>query len=195
MPSLMPSADSPVPQASPHLPYAETWAPLKRYGQAQQSPHPEPAKSPTKKPVIIWVAIVILIAIAAIFFLWRSFPFLPSPSPQESSSSATPTPSASTTPSASPSQTHYERTDEGEELIVEEHCSRALKENLQRNIGHTSKRSIRKTGDDEGMTYYSVYMNVYEGNQKYYAQCTISHPRWSDVWITEEILFDETPHP
>ena len=191
MPSLMPSADSPVPQASPHLPHAETYAPLKRYGQAQQSPHPEPAKSPTKKPVIIWVALVI-IAITAVFFLWRSFPFAPSPSVQETSK---PTPSNSVAPSVSATQPHYETTDADEEAIVEQQCSRALKENLQRNISLTSKRSIRKTADDKGMAYYSVYMNVFEGNQKYYAQCKMTHPRWSDVWITEEIIFDETPHP
>lgn len=191
MPSLMPSADSPVPQASPHLPHVETYAPLKRYGQAQQSPHPEPAKSPTKKPVIIWVALVI-IAITAVFFLWRSFPFAPSPSVQETSK---PTPSNSEAPSVSATQPHYESTDADEEAIVEQQCSRALKENLQRNISLTSKRSIRKTVDDKGMAYYSVYMNVFEGNQKYYAQCKITHPRWSDVWITEEIIFDETPHP
>lgn len=191
MPSLMPSADSPVPQASPHLPHVETYAPLKRYGQAQQSPHPEPAKSPTKKPVIIWVALVI-IAITAVFFLWRSFPFAPSPSVQETSK---PTPSNSVAPSVSATQPHYESTDADEEAIVEQQCSRALKENLQRNISLTSKRSIRKTADDKGMAYYSVYMNVFEGNQKYYAQCNITHPRWSDVWITEEIIFDETPHP
>ena len=191
MPSLMPSADSPVPQASPHLPHVETYAPLKRYGQAQQSPHPEPAKSPTKKPVIIWVALVI-IAITAVFFLWRSFPFAPSPSVQETSK---PTPSNSLAPSVSATQPHYESTDADEEAIVEQQCSRALKENLQRNISLTSKRSIRKTADDKGMAYYSVYMNVFEGNQKYYAQCKITHPRWSDVWITEEIIFDETPHP
>ena len=191
MPSLMPSADSPVPQASPHLPHVETYAPLKRYGQAQQSPHPEPAKSPTKKPVIIWVALVI-IAITAVFFLWRSFPFAPSPSVQETSK---PTPSNSVAPSVSATQPHYESTDADEEAIVEQQCSRALKENLQRNISLTSKRSIRKTADDKGMAYYSVYMNVFEGNQKYYAQCKIPHPRWSDVWITEEIIFDETPHP
>lgn len=191
MPSLMPSADSPVPQASPHLPHVETYAPLKRYGQAQQSPHPEPAKSPTKKPVIIWVALVI-IAITAVFFLWRSFPFAPSPSVQETSK---PTPSTSVAPSVSATQPHYESTDADEEAIVEQQCSRALKENLQRNISLTSKRSIRKTADDKGMAYYSVYMNVFEGNQKYYAQCKITHPRWSDVWITEEIIFDETPHP
>ena len=191
MPSLMPSADSPVPQASPHLPHVETYAPLKRYGQAQQSPHPEPAKSPTKKPVIIWVALVI-IAITAVFFLWRSFPFAPSPSVQETSK---PTPSNSVAPSVSATQPHYESTDADEEAIVEQQCSRALKENLQRNISLTSTRSIRKTADDKGMTYYSVYMNVFEGNQKYYAQCKITHPRWSDVWITEEIIFDETPHP
>ncbi len=191
MPSLMPSADSPVPQASPHLPHVETYAPLKRYGQAQQSPHPEPAKSPTKKPVIIWVALVI-IAITAVFFLWRSFPFAPSPSVQETSK---PTPSNSVAPSVSATQPHYESTDADEEAIVEQQCSRALKENLQRNISLTSKRSIRKTADDKGMAYYSVYMNVFEGNQKYYAQCKITHPRWSDVWITEEIIFDETPHP
>jgi len=192
MPSLMPSADSPVPQASPHLPHVETYAPLKRYGQAQQSPHPEPAKSPTKKPVIIWVALVIIIAITAVFFLWRSFPFAPSPSVQETSK---PTPSNSVAPSVSATQPHYESTDADEEAIVEQQCSRALKENLQRNISLTSKRSIRKTADDKGMAYYSVYMNVFEGNQKYYAQCKITHPRWSDVWITEEIIFDETPHP
>ena len=191
MPSLMPSADSPVPQASPHLPHVETYAPLKRYGQAQQSPHPEPAKSPTKKPVIIWVALVI-IAITAVFFLWRSFPFAPSPSVQETSK---PPPSNSVAPSVSATQPHYESTDADEEAIVEQQCSRALKENLQRNISLTSKRSIRKTADDKGMAYYSVYMNVFEGNQKYYAQCKITHPRWSDVWITEEIIFDETPHP
>ena len=191
MPSLMPSADSPVPQASPHLPHVETYAPLKRYGQAQQSPHPEPAKSPTKKPVIIWVALVI-IAITAVFFLWRSFPFAPSPSVQETSK---PTPSNSVAPSVSATHPHYESTDADEEAIVEQQCSRALKENLQRNISLTSKRSIRKTADDKGMAYYSVYMNVFEGNQKYYAQCKITHPRWSDVWITEEIIFDETPHP
>ena len=191
MPSLMPSADSPVPQASPHLPHVETYAPLKRYGQAQQSPHPEPAKSPTKKPVIIWVALVI-IAITAVFFLWRSFPFAPSPSVQETSK---PTPSNSVAPSVSATQPHCESTDADEEAIVEQQCSRALKENLQRNISLTSKRSIRKTADDKGMAYYSVYMNVFEGNQKYYAQCKITHPRWSDVWITEEIIFDETPHP
>ena len=191
MPSLMPSADSPVPQASPHLPHVETYAPLKRYGQAQQSPHPEPAKSPTKKPVIIWVALVI-IAITAVFFLWRSFPFAPSPSVQETSK---PTHSNSVAPSVSATQPHYESTDADEEAIVEQQCSRALKENLQRNISLTSKRSIRKTADDKGMAYYSVYMNVFEGNQKYYAQCKITHPRWSDVWITEEIIFDETPHP
>lgn len=191
MPSLMPSADSPVPQASPDLPHVETYAPLKRYGQAQQSPHPEPAKSPTKKPVIIWVALVI-IAITAVFFLWRSFPFAPSPSVQETSK---PTPSNSVAPSVSATQPHYESTDADEEAIVEQQCSRALKENLQRNISLTSKRSIRKTADDKGMAYYSVYMNVFEGNQKYYAQCKITHPRWSDVWITEEIIFDETPHP
>ena len=191
MPSLMPSADSPVPQASPHLPHVETYAPLKRYGQAQQSPHPEPAKSPTKKPVIIWVALVI-IAITAVFFLWRSFPFAPSPSVQETSK---PTPSNSVAPSVSATQPHYESTDADEEAIVEQQCSRALKENLQRNISLTSKRSTRKTTDDKGMAYYSVYMNVFEGNQKYYAQCKITHPRWSDVWITEEIIFDETPHP
>ena len=191
MPSLMPSADSPVPQASPHLPHVETYAPLKRYGQAQQSPHPEPAKSPTKKPVIIWVALVI-IAITAVFFLWRSFPFAPSPSVQETSK---PTPSNSVAPSVSATQPHYESTDADEEAIVEQQCSRALKENLQRNISLTSKRSIRKTADDKGMAYSSVYMNVFEGNQKYYAQCKITHPRWSDVWITEEIIFDETPHP
>ena len=191
MPSLMPSADSPVPHASPHLPHVETYAPLKRYGQAQQSPHPEPAKSPTKKPVIIWVALVI-IAITAVFFLWRSFPFAPSPSVQETSK---PTPSNSVAPSVSATQPHYESTDADEEAIVEQQCSRALKENLQRNISLTSKRSIRKTADDKGMAYYSVYMNVFEGNQKYYAQCKITHPRWSDVWITEEIIFDETPHP
>ena len=191
MPSLMPSADSPVPQASPHLPHVETYAPLKRYGQAQQSPHPEPAKSPTKKPVIIWVALVI-IAITAVFFLWRSFPFAPSPSVQETSK---PTPSNSVAPSVSATQPQYESTDADEEAIVEQQCSRALKENLQRNISLTSKRSIRKTADDKGMAYYSVYMNVFEGNQKYYAQCKITHPRWSDVWITEEIIFDETPHP
>ena len=191
MPSLMPSADSPVPQASPHLPHVETYAPLKRYGQAQQSPHPEPAKSPTKKPIIIWVALVI-IAITAVFFLWRSFPFAPSPSVQETSK---PTPSNSVAPSVSATQPHYESTDADEEAIVEQQCSRALKENLQRNISLTSKRSIRKTADDKGMAYYSVYMNVFEGNQKYYAQCKITHPRWSDVWITEEIIFDETPHP
>lgn len=191
MPSLMPSADSPVPQASPHLPHVETYAPLKRYGQAQQSPHPEPAKSPTKKPVIIWVALVI-IAITAVFFLWRSFPFAPSPSVQETSK---PTRSNSVAPSVSATQPHYESTDADEEAIVEQQCSRALKENLQRNISLTSKRSIRKTADDKGMAYYSVYMNVFEGNQKYYAQCKITHPRWSDVWITEEIIFDETPHP
>ena len=191
MPSLMPSADSPVPQASPHLPHVETYAPLKRYGQAQQSPHPEPAKSPPKKPVIIWVALVI-IAITAVFFLWRSFPFAPSPSVQETSK---PTPSNSVAPSVSATQPHYESTDADEEAIVEQQCSRALKENLQRNISLTSKRSIRKTADDKGMAYYSVYMNVFEGNQKYYAQCKITHPRWSDVWITEEIIFDETPHP
>lgn len=191
MPSLMPSADSPVPQASPHLPHVETYAPLKRYGQAQQSPHPEPAKSPTKKPVIIWVALVI-IAVTAVFFLWRSFPFAPSPSVQETSK---PTPSNSVAPSVSATQPHYESTDADEEAIVEQQCSRALKENLQRNISLTSKRSIRKTADDKGMAYYSVYMNVFEGNQKYYAQCKITHPRWSDVWITEEIIFDETPHP
>lgn len=191
MPSLMPSADSPIPQASPHLPHVETYAPLKRYGQAQQSPHPEPAKSPTKKPVIIWVALVI-IAITAVFFLWRSFPFAPSPSVQETSK---PTPSNSVAPSVSATQPHYESTDADEEAIVEQQCSRALKENLQRNISLTSKRSIRKTADDKGMAYYSVYMNVFEGNQKYYAQCKITHPRWSDVWITEEIIFDETPHP
>lgn len=191
MPSLMPSADSPVPQASPHLPHVETYAPLKRYGQAQQSPHPEPAKSPTKKPVIIWVALVI-IAITAVFFLWRSFPFAPSPSVQETSK---PTPSNSVAPSVSATQPHYESTDADEEAIVEQQCSRALKENLQRNISLTSKRSIRKTADDKGMAYYSVYMNVFEGNQKYYAQCKITHPRWSDVWITEEIIFDEKPHP
>lgn len=191
MPSLMPSADSPVPQASPHLPHVETYAPLKRYGQAQQSPHPEPAKSPTKKPVIIWVALVI-IAITAVFFLWRSFPFAPSPSVQETSK---PTPSNSVAPSVSANQPHYESTDADEEAIVEQQCSRALKENLQRNISLTSKRSTRKTTDDKGMAYYSVYMNVFEGNQKYYAQCKITHPRWSDVWITEEIIFDETPHP
>ncbi|WP_316087750.1 hypothetical protein [Actinomyces sp.] len=191
MPSLMPSADSPVPQASPHLPHVETYAPLKRYGQAQQSPHPEPAKSPTKKPVIIWVALVI-IAITAVFFLWRSFPFAPSPSVQETSK---PTPSNSVAPSVSATQPHYESTDADEEAIVEQQCSRALKENLQRNISLTSTRSIRKTADDKGMAYYSVYMNVFEGNQKYYAQCKITHPRWSDVWITEEIIFDETPHP
>ena len=191
MPSLMPSADSPVPQASPHLPHVETYAPLKRYGQAQQSPHPEPAKSPTKKPVIIWVALVI-IAITAVFFLWRSFPFAPSPSVQETSS---PTPSNSVAPSVSATQPHYESTDADEEAIVEQQCSRALKENLQRNISLTSKRSIRKTADDKGMAYYSVYMNVFEGNQKYYAQCKITHPRWSDVWITEEIIFDEKPQP
>lgn len=191
MPSLMPSADSPVPQASPHLPHVETYAPLKRYGQAQQSPHPEPAKSPTKKPVIIWVALVI-IAITAVFFLWRSFPFAPSPSVQETSK---PTPSNSVAPSVSATQPHYESTDADEEAIVEQQCSRALKENLQRNISLTSKRSIRKTADDKGMAYYSVYMNVFEGNQKYYAQCNITHPRWSDVWITEEIIFDEKPQP
>lgn len=191
MPSLMPSADSPVPQASPHLPHVETYAPLKRYGQAQQSPHPEPAKSPTKKPVIIWVALVI-IAITAVFFLWRSFPFAPSPSVQETSK---PTPPNSVAPSVSATQPHYESTDADEEAIVEQQCSRALKENLQRNISLTSTRSIRKTADDKGMAYYSVYMNVFEGNQKYYAQCKITHPRWSDVWITEEIIFDETPHP
>ncbi|WP_157884992.1 MULTISPECIES: hypothetical protein [Actinomyces] len=191
MPSLMPSADSPVPQASPHLPHVETYAPLKRYGQAQQSPHPEPAKSPTKKPVIIWVALVI-IAITAVFFLWRSFPFAPSPSVQETSR---PTPSNSVAPSVSATQPHYESTDADEEAIVEQQCSRALKENLQRNISLTSKRSIRKTADDKGMAYYSVYMNVFEGNQKYYAQCKITHPRWSDVWITEEIIFDEKPQP
>ena len=191
MPSLMPSADSPVPQASPHLPHAETYAPLKRYGQAQQSPHPEPAKSPTKKPVIIWVALVI-IAITAVFFLWRSFPFAPSPSVQETSK---PTPSNSVAPSVSATQPHYESTDADEEAIVEQQCSRALKENLQRNISLTSKRSIRKTADDKGMAYYSVYMNVFEGNQKYYAQCKMTHPRWSDVWITEEIIFDEKPQP
>ena len=191
MPSLMPSADSPVPQASPHLPHVETYAPLKRYGQAQQSPHPEPAKSPTKKPVIIWVALVI-IAITAVFFLWRSFPFAPSPSVQETSR---PTPSNSVAPSVSATQPHYESTDAYEEAIVEQQCSRALKENLQRNISLTSKRSIRKTADDKGMAYYSVYMNVFEGNQKYYAQCKITHPRWSDVWITEEIIFDEKPQP
>ena len=78
-----------------------------------------------EKPILIWVVTVIFITIAAIFFLWRSFPSLPLPSPQETSSSATPTPSASTI------QTHYERTDEAEEMLVEEHCSRALKENLQ----------------------------------------------------------------
>ena len=192
MPSLMPSADSPVPQASPHLPHVETYAPLKRYGQAQQSPHPEPAKSPTKKPVIIWVALVIIIAITAVFFLWRSFPFAPSPSVQETSK---PTPSNSVAPSVSATQPHYESTDADEEAIVEQQCSRALKENLQRNISLTSKRSIRKTADDKGMAYYSVYMNVFEGNQKYYAQCKITHPRWSDVWITEEIIFDEKPQP
>ena len=191
MPSLMPSADSPVPQASPHLPHVETYAPLKRYGQAQQSPHPEPAKSPTKKPVIIWVALVI-IAITAVFFLWRSFPFAPSPSVQETSK---PTPSNSVAPSVSATQPHYESTDADEEAIVEQQCSRALKENLQRNISLTSKRSIRKTADDKGMAYYSVYMNVFEGNQKYYAQCKMTHPRWSDVWITEEIIFDEKPQP
>ena len=191
MPSLMPSADSPVPQASPHLPHVETYAPLKRYGQAQQSPHPEPAKSPTKKPVIIWVALVI-IAITAVFFLWRSFPFASSPSVQETSR---PTPSNSVAPSVSATQPHYESTDADEEAIVEQQCSRALKENLQRNISLTSKRSIRKTADDKGMAYYSVYMNVFEGNQKYYAQCKITHPRWSDVWITEEIIFDEKPQP
>ena len=191
MPSLMPSADSPVPQASPHLPHVETYAPLKRYGQAQQTPHPEPAKSPTKKPVIIWVALVI-IAITAVFFLWRSFPFAPSPSVQETSR---PTPSNSVAPSVSATQPHYESTDADEEAIVEQQCSRALKENLQRNISLTSKRAIRKTAADKGMAYYSVYMNVFEGNQKYYAQCKITHPRWSDVWITEEIIFDETPHP
>ena len=191
MPSLMPSADSPVPQASPHLPHVETYAPLKRYGQAQQSPHPEPAKSPTKKPVIIWVALVI-IAITAVFFLWRSFPFAPSPSVQETSK---PTPSNSVAPSVSATQPHYESTDADEEAIVEQQCSRALKENLQRNISLTSTRSIRKTADDKGMAYYSVYMNVFEGNQKYYAQCKITHPRWSDVWITEEIIFDEKPQP
>ena len=192
MPSLMPSADSPVPQASPHLPHVETYAPLKRYGQAQQSPHPEPAKSPTKKPVIIWVALVIIIAITAVFFLRRSFPLAPSPSVQETSR---PTPSNSVAPSVSATQPHYDSTDADEEAIVEQQCSRALKENLQRNISLTSKRSIRKTADDKGMAYYSVYMNVFEGNQKYYAQCKITHPRWSDVWITEEIIFDETPHP
>lgn len=191
MPSLMPSADSPVPQASPHLPHVETYAPLKRYGQAQQSPHPEPAKSPTKKPVIIWVALVI-IAITAVFFLWRSFPFAPSPSVQETSK---PTPSNSVAPSVSATQPHYESTDADEEAIVDQQCSRALKENLQRNISLTSTRSIRKTADDKGMAYYSVYMNVFEGNQKYYAQCKITHPRWSDVWITEEIIFDEKPQP
>ena len=191
MPSLMPSADSPVPQASPHLPHVETYAPLKRYGQAQQSPHPEPAKSPTKKPVIIWVALVI-IAITAVFFLWRSFPFAPSPSVQETSK---PTPSNSVAPSVSATQPHYESTDADEEAIVEQQCSRALKENLQRNISLTSTRSIRKTADDKGMAYYSVYMNVFEGNQKYYAQCKMTHPRWSDVWITEEIIFDEKPQP
>ena len=191
MPSLIPSADSPVPQASPHLPHVETYAPLKRYGQAQQSPHPEPAKSPTKKPVIIWVALVI-IAITAVFFLCRSFPFAPSPSVQETSK---PTPSNSVAPSVSATQPHYESTDADEEAIVEQQCSRALKENLQRNISLTSKRSIRKTADDKGMAYYSVYMNVFEGNQKYYAQCKITHPRWSDVWITEEIIFDEKPQP
>lgn len=192
MPSLMSSADSPVPQASPHLPHAETYAPLKRYGQAQQSPHPEPAKSPTKKPVIIWVALVIIIAIIAVFFLRRSFPLAPSPSVQETSR---PTPSNSVAPSVSATQPHYESTDADEEAIVEQQCSRALKENLQRNISLTSKRSIRKTADDKGMAYYSVYMNIFEGNQKYYAQCKMTHPRWSDVWITEEIIFDEKPQP
>ena len=173
------------------MPSLMPYAPLKRYGQAQQSPHPEPAKSPTKKPVIIWVALVI-IAITAVFFLWRSFPFAPSPSVQETSR---PTPSNSVAPSVSATQPHYESTDADEEAIVEQQCSRALKENLQRNISLTSKRSIRKTADDKGMAYYSLYMNVFEGNQKYYAQCKITHPRWSDVWITEEIIFDETPHP
>lgn len=192
MPSLMSSADSPVPQASPHLPHAETYAPLKRYGQAQQSPHPEPEKSPTKKPVIIWVALVIIIAITAVFFLRRSFPLAPSPSVQETSR---PTPSNSVAPSVSATQPHYESTDADEEAIVEQQCSRALKENLQRNISLTSKRSIRKTADDKGMAYYSVYMNIFEGNQKYYAQCKMTHPRWSDVWITEEIIFDEKPQP
>ena len=106
MSDFTPYPEYPYPQGAPQFPQDGAYPPFQGQYQPQQSPYPAPPKPPVNKgPVMIWVAIVAVLALVAVFFLWRSF--APQVPPTPTPTSAAPVPSESTTSashSASPTK-------------------------------------------------------------------------------------------
>ena len=204
MSDFTPYPEYPQPQGAPQFPQDGAYPPFQGQYQPQQSPYPAPPKPPVNKgPVMIWVAIVAVLALVAVFFLWRSF--TPQVPPTPTPTSAAPVPSESTTSashsasptkkktSATPTPTRFPGIDYNTAILVQNSCTDAIKQNVDQKYDRTEIKDMHRSETPNGDMNFLVSVSGYKGDTQYLLECKVAHPRWSEIWATEEITVHENP--
>ena len=204
MSDFTPYPEYPYPQGAPQFPQGGAYPPFQGQYQPQQSPYPAPPKPPVNKgPVMIWVAIVAVLALVAVFFLWRSF--TPQVPPTPTPTSAAPVPSESTTSashsasptkkktSATPTPTRFPDIDYNTAILVEKSCTDAIKQYVDQKYDRTQVDDMSRSETPNGDMSFDVSVFGYKGDTQHLLECKVTHPRWSEIWATEEITVHENP--
>jgi len=204
MSDFTPYPEYPQPQGAPQFPQGGAYPPFQGQYQPQQSPYSEPPKPPVNKgQIMIWVAFITVLALVAVFFLWRSF--TPQVAPTPTPTSAAPVPSestSSTSPSASPTKkktsstptpTRFSGIDYNVAILVEKSCTEAIKQNVDQKYDRTQVNDMRRSETPNGDMNFDVSVYGYKGVTQYLLECKVAHPRWSDIWATEEVTVHENP--
>jgi len=204
MTDFTPYPEYPQPQGAPQFPQDGAYPPFQGQYQPQQSPYPAPPKPPVNKgPVMIWVAIVAVLALVAVFFLWRSF--TPQVPPTPTPTSAAPGPSESTTSashsasptkkktSATPTPTRFPDIDYNTAILAEKSCTEAIKQYVDQKYDRTEVDDMSRSETPNGDMSFDVSVFGYKGDTQYLLECKVAHPRWSEIWATEEITVHENP--
>ena len=111
MSDFPPNSGYPAPQGPPVIPQGGAYPQPQAPYQAPQAPYVEPEKNPSSKgPIIAWIAVLTVLALVVVFFLWHTSGRGTSPSP--SPSAPDPSSFSSATPNPNPSQSVDDGIDE-----------------------------------------------------------------------------------
>lgn len=183
------SSGYPAPQGPPLIPQGGAYPQPQAHYQAPQAPYAEPPKNPNSKgPIIAWIAVLTVLALILVFFLWHTSSRGASPSPRPTGPD--PSSSSSVTPNPNPSQSVDDGIDEETISGSRGACwSEATKSGKVDAVKEIKTKSVRYKGQfgngDMKYTYTGTLTGYAKGSSSkssFEITCSVVHTQSSNTF-------------
>ena len=183
------SSGYPAPQGPPLIPQGGAYPQPQAPYQAPQAPYAEPPKNPNSKgPIIAWIAVLTVLALILVFFLWHTSSRGASPSPRPTGPD--PSSSSSVTPNPNPSQSIDDGIDEETISGSRGACwSEATKSGKVDAVKEIKTKSVRYKGKfgngDMKYTYTGTLTGYAKGSSSkssFEITCSVVHAQSSNTF-------------